>query len=313
MPNDAGFDEFFGFLDQTHAHNSFPEHLWQNKNEYLIQDNWFGRRKVFAPDLFTARTLDFLSGAGNQPFFVELSYTVPHADNERARIDPVGIDVPDFGPYAGESWPDVEKAFAASITRMDADIGRILALLKEKGLDDNTLILFTSDNGPHKEGNHSPDFFSSRGPLRGLKRDLYEGGIRVPTLARWPAKIRKPAVSDVPWAFWDFLPTAAELAGLKAPGGLDGVSIVPALVAGSTIPRDYFYWEFHEGGFQQAVRQGDWKLVRQAPGFGLELFHLSDDIGERGNLASAEPARVKTMSELFRTARTEHPLYPAGA
>lgn len=307
LPNDAGFDEFFGFLNQMHAHNNYPEHLWKDKNEFFLKDNWFGRRKQFAPDLFTEHALDFLKRRRTDPHFLFLSYTVPHANNERGQVDAVGIDVPDLGPYAGESWPEVEKAFASCVTRMDADIGRVLAAAA-----DNTLVIFTSDNGPHKEGNHNPEFFSSRGPLRGIKRDLYEGGIRVPTIAWWKGKIQ-PGVSDTPWAFWDFLPTAADLAGVKSPAGLDGVSIAPVLLGNRTITRSHFYWEFHEGGFAQAVRQGDWKLVRQKPKFAPELYHLPDDIGEQKDLAQREPARVRALVELLRVSRTEDPRYPASS
>ena len=310
VPNTRGFDEFFGYLNQAHAHNSFPEHLWENQSEYLLRGNWFNQKKQFAPDLFSARTLSFIERQQRDPFFLYLAYTVPHADNELGLLQKNGIDAPDQGMYVREDWPDVEKNFAAIITRMDSDIGRILQLLKRKGLDENTLVIFSSDNGPHKEGGHDAGFFRSSGPLRGVKRDLYEGGIRVPAIARWTKTIAPGKVSEFPWAFWDFLATAAELAGVRAPTGLDGISIVPALLGKEQRAHDYLYWEFFERGFQQAVRQGDWKLVRQAPNFKLELFNLRDDAGETRDLAATRADVAARLRKLFESARAESKDFP---
>jgi arylsulfatase A-like enzyme len=310
VPNTRGFDEFFGYLNQAHAHNSFPEHLWENQSEYLLRGNWFNQKKQFAPDLFSARTLSFIERQQRDPFFLYLAYTVPHADNELGLLQKNGIDAPDQGMYVREDWPDVEKNFAAIITRMDSDIGRILQLLKRKGLDENTLVIFSSDNGPHKEGGHDAGFFRSSGPLRGVKRDLYEGGIRVPAIARWTKTIAPGKVSEFPWAFWDFLATAAELAGVRAPTGLDGISIVPALLGKEQRAHDYLYWEFFERGFQQAVRQGDWKLVRQAPNFKLELFNLRDDVGETRDLAATRADVAAQLRKLFESARAESKDFP---
>lgn len=312
VPNTRGFDHFFGYLDQQHAHNSYPEHLWENQNEFLLTQNWFNQRKVFSNDLFTERTLQFLNhqSAAN-PFFIYLTYTIPHADNERGAVDKVGMDVPDLGPYASRSWPEVEKAFAASITRMDSDIARILKTLDDRGLAGNTLVIFTSDNGPHKEGNHDPEFFQSSGAVRGLKRDLYEGGIRVPSIARWRGRIRPGQISDTPWAFWDFLPTACALAGAKPPAGIDGLNVSPTLIDNKPVERSHFYWEFHEGGFAQAVRQGDWKLVRQKPKFELELFNLKNDPRELRNVAREHREIASRLERLFTSARTENPDFPA--
>src|ERR1043166_862449 len=310
VPNTRGFDEFFGYLNQAHAHNSFPEHLWENQSEYLLRGNWFNQKKQFAPDLFSARTLSFIERQQRDPFFLYLAYTVPHADNELGLLQKNGIDAPDQGMYVREDWPDVEKNFAAIITRMDSDIGRILQLLKRKGLDENTLVIFSSDNGPHKEGGHDAGFFRSSGPLRGVKRDLYEGGIRVPAIARWTKTIAPGKVSEFPWAFWDFLATAAELAGVRAPTGLDGISIVPALLGKEQRAHDYLYWEFFERGFQQAVRQGDWKLVRQAPNFKLELLNLRDDVGETRDLAATRADVAAQLRKLFESARAESKDFP---
>ena len=311
VPNTRGFDRFFGYLDQQHAHNSFPEHLWENQNEFLLPENWFNRRKTFSNDLFTHRSIDFLrSHDAAKPFFLYLAYTVPHADNERGAMEPNGIDVPDLGPYSGKDWPEVEKSFAASITRMDADIGRVLSTLDERGMAGNTLVVFSSDNGPHKEGNHDANFFGSSGGVRGTKRDLYDGGIRVPGIASWRGRISSGQVSDTPWAFWDFLPTACALAGVATPSGIDGVDLSPALLENKAVQREYFYWEFHEGGFAQAVRQGDWKLVRQRPKNALELFNIARDPKELSDLSSHHPDIVKRLSGLFETARTPNPNFP---
>jgi len=311
-PNDRGFDRFYGFLNQVFAHNSFPEHIWDNKTETYLKGNWFNQRKQFANDLFTEKALEFVDQQdGSLPFYLYLSYTTPHANNERGQIDPNGMDSPDFGDYAKEDWPDAEKAFAAITSRMDADVGKMLAKLEEKGFGKNTLVFFTSDNGPHREGHHDPDFFDDNGPLRGIKRDVYEGGIRVPMIARWPGVVAAGKESNFVWAGWDFLPTAAELAGAPVPNDVDGISIASVLKGTGTVPsRDYLYWEFHERGFHQAIRQGDWKLVRQGPSFQVELYDLKNDIGETRNLVAEKPDVVKQLLPLFRQARTENPNFP---
>lgn len=311
VPNTRGFEQFYGYLDQQHAHNSYPEHLWDNQNEVMLPDNWFHQRKQFSNDLFAERSAAFLrQQTASQPFFLYAPFTIPHANNELGKFQANGMENPDFGPYANENWPEVEKTFAASITRMDEAIGRLLSVLDQRGLAGNTLVLFSSDNGPHKEGNHNPNFFESAGPVRGTKRDLTDGGIRVPALARWTGRIKPGQVSPSPWAFWDFLPTACELAGVRAPAGIDGRSIVPTLMEGRTIERECFYWEFHEGGFAQAVRAGDWKLIRQKPRFELELYDLAADPRERNNLASSRPEVVKKLLPLFRSQRTDNPAFP---
>src|SRR5262249_53733407 len=209
-----------------------------------------------------------------------LAYTIPHANNERTRAEGNGMEVPSDAPYTDKPWPQVEKNHAAMITRLDADVGKLVQKLKELGLDEKTIIFFSSDNGPHREGGGDPKFFQHAGPLRGIKRDLYEGGIRVPMIARWPGRVKAGAVSEQVWAFWDFLPTAAELAGAKTPEELDGISMAPALLGGKQKDHDFLYWEFHERGSKQAVRTGDWKAVRPKLGGPLELYDLKADIGE---------------------------------
>ena len=222
--------------------------------------------------------------------------------------------MPSDAPYSDRDWPQQEKNFAALITRMDADVGRVLDQLKASGLEGNTIVIFSSDNGPHKEGGHDPEYFESRGPLRGIKRDLYEGGIRVPFLVRWPGKVAAGRVSDQVVAFWDFLPTAAELAGVKAPAGLDGTSYVPALLGKSQKEHEYLYWEFHERGFTQAIRMGDWKGVRPDVGQAIELYNLKTDLAEKENVAARHPdivAKIDALTKSSRTDSVDFPVRPA--
>jgi len=309
-PNRYGFDDFYGYLDQLHAHDAYPGHIWQNGHETFLTENWFHARKSFTPDLFADKAVNFLKAAGDKPFFLYFPTIIPHANNELGRVRPNGMESPDLGEYAGRDWPEVEKTFAAAITRMDGYLGRMLETLAARGLEENTLIIFSSDNGPHGEGNHSPKFFESSGPLRGIKRDLYDGGIRVPTIVRWKGTAAAGKVSDAPWAFWDFLPTACALAGAEAPGNLDGVDSTATLVEGRAVERSHFYWEFHEGGFAQAVRQGPWKLVKQRPKFTEELYDLDQDPGERRNVAAQHPEVLGRLTRLMRESRTEHPAFP---
>jgi arylsulfatase A-like enzyme len=310
-PTRKGFDEWLGFFSQTHAHNYYPEHLLDGEKAFLCKGNMGTQRKDYAPDLFTARALQFLEKQTTaNPFFLHVCTTVPHANNEMGRDTGNGQQVPSDAPYTDKPWPQVEKNFAAMITRMDSDVGKIMDALKRKGLDENTLVVFSSDNGPHREGGHNPNFFESSGPLRGIKRDLYEGGIRVPTIFRWPAAIAKGQASDFPWAFWDILPTFAELAGAPSPAGIDGVSIVPTLRGRTQQPHDYFYWEFHEAGFHQAVRSENWKGVRKSPKAPVELYDLSKDLSERNNLAAQNPEVVRKLEAIMATAHVDSPDWP---
>ena len=197
------------------------------------------------------------------------------------------------------------------VTRLDAEVGALLAELKTLGLEDNTLVMFSSDNGPHHEGGNDPNFFHSSGALRGVKRDLYEGGIRVPMMVRWPGRIKAGSTNDQVWAFWDFLPTAAEFAGVKPPKGIDGISMVPTLLGlPQTNRHEYFYWEFHERGFQQAVRLGDWKAVKLGTNKPVELYNLTHDPGEQENIADKHPDVVAKAEEYLKTARTDSKDWP---
>ncbi|HZE99875.1 MAG TPA: sulfatase-like hydrolase/transferase [Planctomycetota bacterium] len=252
--------------------------------------------KTYSHDLFAAESLDFVRKNRDQPFFLDLPFTIPHGK----------VEVPDAAPYAGEPWPEPQKNIAAMITRMDRDIGRLLDLLKELKLEENTLVFFASDNG----AGYSPKMFASSGELRGMKRDLYEGGIRVPMIARWTGTIAPGGVSDQPWAFWDFLPTMAELLGVKAPAVLDGLSVLPALPGGKVPEREYFYWEFHEKGFSQAVRMGNLKAVKKAVAAPTEIHDLQADPSEKTDLAGSRPEVVQKAASLFTSARTESELWP---
>ena len=323
MPREKGFDEFAGYLDHVHAHDYYTDHLWRSDSrtgtnfwEYF-PENQGGHKGLYMDDLFTKAALNFVNINRPdklnhyRPFFLYLAYTIPHANNEEAKRSGNGMQVPDDAPYSAEAWPQTEKNKAAMITRMDFQIGRLLDRLKELQIADNTVIFFTSDNGPHQEGGVDPKFFQSGGPLRGIKRDLYEGGIRVPMIVWWPARIKTGRVSSQVCAFWDFLPTAADIGMVKSPDKLDGISMLPALLGRpQTRQHDFLYWEFHERGFQQAVRMGQWKAVRPQAGEPLELYDLKTDLGEKTNVAQQHPEVVDKIETYLKTARTDSPEWP---
>lgn len=295
-----GFDEFFGYLNQRHAHSYYPEFLWHGDRQVALP-NAPGAPRIYSHDLITSYGLHFIREHADTTFFLFMAYTIPHSD----------MDVPELGPYAAEAWPEHAKTYAAMVHRLDVDVGRILALLDELGIAERTLVFFSSDNGPHDADGNDPYFFDSNGPFRGIKRDLYEGGIRVPMIARWRGTIPAGVVSDLPWYFADVLPTLAELAGADLPDGVDGVSIAPTLLGREQDLSDRFlYWEYHEGGFQQAARRGKWKVVRRAPGAPLELYDLEADAGETTDLAARHPEVVALFEEYLRTARTPSPNWP---
>lgn len=313
MPTRQGFDEFYGFLNQDHASEFYPRHIWQDETEIILAGNQGTRRKQFAQDLLTERALQFLDRNADRPFFLYLAYTMPHADSELARDTGDGYPVPDYGPYASRGWPPPQKGYAAAIHALDRDVGRVLERLRQLGIESNTLVLFTSDNGPASVRGHSPDFFRSAGPFRGYKGQLYEGGIRVPALARWPGHIPAGRGCDDVWHFADFLPTVAQLVGIEVPHAVDGVSFGP-LLEGRKRAREpgYLYWEAHGGtGFSQAARMGRWKAVRhkslEAP---IELYDLEADPAESRNLADREPQARRRLEEILRAARSDSADYP---
>jgi arylsulfatase A len=325
MPDRQGFDHAFGFLDHRHAHRQYTDHLWRNGQRAAID-----LERDYVNDLFTQDASAFIQQSDARPFFVYLNYTVPHAElrapedsmaahrghfpekpfeNQKADARPTGAS-PELPTLGYRSQPEPNTAFVAMITRMDRDIGRLADLLRSRGLDRNTLVMFVSDNGPHQEGGADPVFFKSSGPLRGIKRDLYEGGIRVPMIASWPGAIPAGRVSDHPWAHWDMLPTLADVATAKSPAGIDGLSMARALRGESQPAHDFLYWEFHERGFQQAVRMGPWKAVRLKKDAPLELYNLTADPGEQRDVAAGNPAIVARIEEYLKSARTESARWP---
>jgi arylsulfatase A-like enzyme len=323
-PSKQGFDLSFGYLDQRHAHRQFTDYLWRNEERVPVEPG------AYSNDLFTREAAAFIERDDPRPFFVYLNYTVPHAELRvpedsmapfhgkfeevpfvNAKADAVPSGAQPYGPSLGyRSQPEPFAAFAGMITRMDRDIGRLVEILQRRGLDARTLVIFTSDNGPHQEGGARPAYFNSSGGLRGIKRDLYEGGIRVPMIARWPGTVPAGRVSDHVWAHWDMLPTLAELAGAHAPDGIDGLSMVPALRGQPAPSHEFLYWEFHERGFQQAVRMGRWKAVRLKKDGPLELYDLQTDRAEAHDVAAAHRDVVERIEQYLATARTDSEAWP---
>lgn len=326
VPNKQGFWTFGGYLDHTEAHDYYPRHIWRYASrpgidtfdgQMEVVGNEGGAQGQYSHDLFTKAALNFIrlnkpdQFNQHRPFFLYLAYTIPHANNEEGKRTGNGMQVPDQEPYTNEAWPAPEINKAAMITRMDRDVGQLLQKLKDLKIDENTAVFFTSDNGPHKEGGVDPKFFSSSGGRRGIKRDLYEGGIRAPMIVRWPARIKPGQVSDFVWANWDFLPTAADIAMTHSPTNIDGISVYPLLTGRTQTNRhEYLYWEFHERGFQQAVRMGNWKAVRPQAGEKLELYDLKADAAEKNNVAEANPEVVAKLERIFKTARAESKHWP---
>jgi arylsulfatase A-like enzyme len=299
IPTKKGFDYFYGYLNQNLAHNYYPDYLWRNEEKVQLG----GKR--YSPDLFGEEALDLIRRERNGPFFLYLAYTLPHANNELNRRTGNGMEIPSSEPYTSEKWTQPNKNFAAMVTRLDRQVGEIVALLKTLDLEKNTIVIFSGDNGPQgsDEGNYNAAFFNSTGGLRGLKRSLYEGGIREPMIIRWPGKIKAGAVSDVVWSHYDLFPTFAEIAKTSAPKGLDGISVLPVWTNNAeTRPRP-LYWEFHEGGFMQAVRIGNWKGVRRGLNGKIELFDLEKDEAETTDLADSNP---KIVNEMLAIMNREH-------
>ena len=297
IPNKKGFDDWFGYLDQVHAHNYWTDALWDNKEEYFVIKNQSAKKGAYSHDLIADRALKFIEESKGKPFFLYAPFTLPHGN----------FDPPSDAPYSKRDWPQDIKDVAAMITRLDKSVGDIMAALKKNGLDDNTLVIFTSDNGPLPK---SREYLNASGIYRGAKRDVYEGGIRVPFVARWPGRIRQ-GVTDQPIAFWDFLPTACELTGVAAPRNIDGISYLPTLFGkGQQKQHDYFYWEFHERGFSQGIRMGDWKGIRLDQGKPLEVYNLKDDPSEKNNVAAKEPTVVAKLEKILAGARTPSEHWP---
>ncbi|MDR0713327.1 MAG: arylsulfatase [Bacteroidales bacterium] len=327
-PENQGFDEFFGYNCQRLAHNYYPYRLWHNRDTVWLPGNAGHKTEQYAQDLIQQQALRFIENSRSKPFFAFLTCILPHAElvnpddsiiaGYRNRFPEKPFKGVDGGAAYKDggygSTPHPKADFAAMITRFDAYVGEITELLERLGLDKNTVVMITSDNGPHREGGADPDFFKSYGPLRGIKRDLYEGGIRVPLIVRYPEKIKAGAVCSHISAFWDVMPTLAELAGAKAKH-TDGISFLPTLL-GKTKQRqhDYLYWEFHEQGGKMAVRKADWKAVRlnvNHPGKpSVELYNLSEDIHEDHNVAEQHPEIVAEMLKIMQQAHQYSALFP---
>ncbi len=309
-PNNNGFDFWMGYLDQGEAHNYYPTHLWRNGEKFPLPGNIIGdypngrervssKRTTYSHDVMTDQMLEFVRQQHAKPFLLHVHWTIPHANNEGGRVLGDGMEVPDYGIYADRDWPNLEKGQAAMITRMDGDVGRLIALLQELKIVDRTLVVFTSDNGPHSEGGHKHEYFDANGPLRGFKRDLYEGGIRVPTIAWWPGQIQAGSVSDEPLAGYDWLPTACELAGAKMPQGIDGISYVPTLLGRPQQSHEYLFWSYDA---KKAVRKGQWKAVIPGKNKPLELYDLQQDIGEQSDVAAEHADVVADMQRIIAEA-----------
>jgi len=334
-PNKQGFDHWYGYLCQRIAHNYYPTHLWRNNKKHILEGNeyFYSHQKLpedrdpydkvsfeeysgkqYSMDLMVEEALTFIKNNKEKSFFLYLPFPVPH----------VSIQVPEDSlkeyegvfpevPYRGEKGylphPAPRAGYAAMITRMDREIGRIMALLKKLGIEENTLVVFSSDNGPTFNGGTDSEFFKSAGPLRGLKTTLYEGGIRVPLVARWPGKIKPGSESNLISAFWDFLPTFTELLDIDIPDDIDGISLLPTLLGRPEEQKkhDYLYWEYKG---RQAVRLGDWKAVSHGVDSNIELFYLKKDIGEQLNVAEENPEVAARITDIMRNARTESELFP---
>lgn len=297
VPWKHGFDQFFGYLHQTHAHTYYPAYLWDNGRRVEMPGNRGGARGQYSASLIADRTFSFLERQDARPFFLYAAWTLPHGR----------FEIPSVAPYEKESWTDGQKAYAAMISLADSHVGRVLEILRKRKLDENTKVFITSDNGG-TQGPESLPFFRSNGALRGQKGEMYEGGIRVPMIVQGPG-VPRGSESSYPWAFCDFLPTAAAVAGEKPPGGLDGMNVLPALLAQGEPRREFLYWEQNIFDMKtwamrherraQALRMGTWKAVRPRGGAPLELYDLAHDPAEQRDLASSQPEVVRRAEQLL--------------
>ena len=340
-PNRQGFDHFFGYLCQRQAHNYYPDHLWRNEKKVVLKGNPYFfphqrfprgldpndpanykryRGKQYAPDLMLKEAFRFVRENKNRPFFLYFATTVPHLalqvpEDSLKEYEGVFPDKPYLGQHGYLPNRTPRATYAAMISRMDRDIGRLVRLIQDLGLEKDTLFIFSSDNGTTYTGGVDYKFFDSVDSLRGLKGRVYEGGIRVPMIARWKEHIEPGQVSHRVSAFWDILPTVCEAAGISTPYGTDGLSLLPTFLGEKTPPHRYLYWEFRDYGGQQAVRMGNWKGVRtglRKPNTDtrIQLYDLSRDISEKNNLAAQHPDVVKKMKPIFTRARSKSALFP---
>ena len=328
-PVNQGFDEFFGYNCQRIGHHYYPYHMWHNEEKIILEGNVGQQTGQYGPEVIQKYAMNFLEENSDTAFFMYYPSIIPHAElyapeeymeKYRGKFLPEkeyeGVDEGENfrqGPYG--SQPESHAAFAAMVDYLDMQVGEIVAKLKELGVYENTLIIFTSDNGPHMEGGADPDYFDSNGPLKGYKRDLYEGGIRVPMIAVWNGKIVAGSKTDHISAFWDIFPTVAEISGATVPEDIDGISFLPTLLGNDEEQKEheYMYWEFHERGGRQAVRKGNWKLVKynvlDPEKTTTELYNLESDLGEENNVAEEHPEIVEELSEIMKNTRTESEVF----
>ncbi len=317
IPNRQGFDVWFGYLNNDLAEFYFPEKIWRNETEIDLPGNAAGRRGQYSNDLMTDEALAFMQAQRARPFFLYLAYTLPHSllevpDDSLAEYAGKFPEPPATGQGGKNRTTQPRATLAAMVTRLDREVGRVLARLDELGLRDDTVVFFCSDNGaPARDG--LAEFFGSTGGLRGYKGSLNEGGIRAPMIVRWPGRIPAGRRSDVPWGGWDFLPTAAALAGTRPPPGIDGIDMMPFLRGRTPARERTFYWEHHGGTVLQAVRVGDLKAIRTGLNGPVEVYDLRVDPAETRDLAATRPEFVAHATELFRTARTESTHWPLAA
>ena len=327
-PFKKGFDHWVGFKDQLHANNYYPKFLWRYEpgirgvNRYhgpveIYRNTRGGGPREYATDLLTKAAINAMRvhrpafDNGFRPFFIYLSYTAPHANNELFKSTKNGMQVPHNRPYDIQQWPLPEKNKAAMISLLDHNIGQLMAKIKELGMEKETVLIFTSDNGPHAEGGVNPAHFKSAGPFRGMKRTLYEGGLRVPFIVKWLGKVRPNTVNHELTALWDLLPTLSRVARTAPPRQIDGLSMLTSWIGLQQKERhDFLYWEFHEGGSKQAARSGNWKVIRPAPGKALELYDLGTDVAESRNIAAQHPQVIARFENFLRTARTRSLNWP---
>jgi len=327
-PNLQGINEFYGYNCQSLAHNYYPDHLWHNHEKILLPENDSSKTGSYSADLIHKAALNFIETNKEKPFFLFYPTTIPHAELSakeeymnkfRGKFLPEksfkGVDDgPTFrlGTYGSQT--EAHAAYAAMITQLDDYVGEILTKLTELGIEKNTIVIFASDNGPHLEAGADPDYFNSNGDLRGFKRDMYEGGIRTALLVKWPGKVKEGSKSDHISAFWDILPTFAEITGAEVTAEIDGISFLPELLGKKQKQHDYLYWEFHEQGGKTAIRMGKWKAVKlnidKPDKTVTELYDLSTDNGETSNVAEANPEIVKKLEELMKQAHKPSEVFP---
>ena len=327
-PENQCVDEFFGYNCQRQAHNYYPYHLWHNDEKIMLDGNKDKNENDYAPSLIHQEALDFIRENRDTTFFMWYTSVLPHAELKVPQNELVEfVEKPEMEeekPYRGCDEGEYYKnggygsqqythaAFATMVSILDKQVGEICALLDSLGIADNTIIVFTSDNGPHQEGGADPDFFNSNGELRGYKRDLYEGGIRVPFIVKWDGVVSENTKSDHVSAFWDFLPTMADALGVDLPDNVDGISYLPEMTGcGEQKKHDYLYWEFHENNGRQAVRQGDWKAVKYDVhnDGAIELYNLADDVSEEYDMSDVYPEKVAEMDSLMKVSRVESELF----